>query len=404
MPMPLEGVRVIDCTIWQMGPWATMMLGDLGAEVIKIEDPVLGDPSRGLTMMWGQSMQLSPGRSVLYECSNRNKKSMTLDLKKKDALEIVYRLVERSDIFVQNMAPGVADRLGVGYEVLRQHNPKLIYGSGSSNGPYGPDAAKPGMDPVVAARSGFIDALTPPGQTPQYVLGFGDLMAAVMLVQGILAALTARERLGVGQKVEASVLGSLVWLQNLIVNMHLLTGHGFPRFDRFGVQNPMSNFYQCSDGKWLYLNLHQPDRFWSDCCKALGIEELEKDPRFDTTEKRVANSKEVISIFGKAFAARTRSEWLKVFRDYPNFQYEPVQSASDLPADPQIIENNYIVDVDHPVLGSIKMVGLPVLLSQTPAAIKTVAPEHGQHTEEVLLEICGYSWDKIAELKNKKVI
>ena len=404
MPMPLEGIRVIDCTIWQLGPWATMMLGDLGAEVIKIEDPVLGDPSRGLTMMWGHPMQLAPGRSILWEASNRNKKSMTLDLKKKEALGVVHRLVERSDIFVQNMAPGVADKLGIGYEALRQHNPKLIYGAASTNGPRGPDAAKPGMDPTAAARSGFMDAISLPGQSPQYVLGFGDLMAGVMLSHGLLAAVAARERLGVGQKVEASVLGSLVWLQNLILNMHLLTGLGFPRFNRLGVGNPMSNLYQCSDGKWFYLNLLYPDRFWGDCCKALGIEEIEKDPRFDTTEKRALNNKALIAIFDRVFAAKTRSQWFEVFRGYPDFQYEAVQSIHDLPTDPQMIDNNYIVDVDHPVLGSTKMVGLPVLLSETPAAIRTLAPEHGEHTEEVLLQVCGYSWNEIAELKDKKVI
>jgi len=402
----LEGIRVIECGMWMAGPWASMMLGDLGAEVIKVEDPTLGDPSRGFTVLWGKQVGLGPGRTAVYEMANRNKKSMTLDLKKQASKEVIQRLISKSDIFIHNMAPGVAEQIGIGYDDLARQNPRLIYGAASTNGPKGPDADKRGMDPTAAARSGLMDAMAPPGHDPHYVGGFGDMMAGIMLCHGILAALAARDRSGVGQRVDASVIGSLVWLQNLVINVNYLgESPDIIRFDRSTITNPMAQIYRGSDDKWFYLNLLHPEIFWSRFCEAIEAPYLENDPQFDTGEKRALNIRALTSILEEIFAQKTCSEWLAVFRRYPDFQCEPVQQIQDLATDPQMLANDYIVEIDHPYIGStIKTTGIPVSLSQTPATIDTVAPEHGQHTEEVLLDVCGYSWDEVAELKSNQVI
>lgn len=166
----------------------------------------------------------------------------------------------------------------------------------------------------------------------------------------------------------------------------------------------MSNSYKCADGKWFYTGLFQTERFWPDFCKALGVEALEKDPRYDTTEKRAAKFGELTAMFDKIFATKTRAEWFEIFKRFPDFIYDPIQSIPELCVDTQMLENDFIVDVPHPVLGAVKMLNVPLSLSETPGSIRSVAPEHGQHTEEVLREICGYSWDKIVELKEKEVI
>ncbi len=404
MSMPLEGLRVVDLSRALQGPSATMMLGDLGAEVIKVEPRISGDPARGWIIVYGVSMLYGDGRNLVFDCLNRNKKSITLDLKKEEGRQVIYDLVKKSDIFVQNLRQGVVERRGLGYEVLKQHNPKLIYASASPYGPLGPDAAKPAMDPDVAARSGFMANVNTLGEPYTLVPGVCDQMGGVMLAYAIMAAVVARERLGVGQKVDSSLIASVAWLQTVMVHTYLIAGHSYTRQSRFDVQSALSNSYQCADGKWFLLTLFQQDKLWPDFCKALGIEALEKDPRFDTAQTRNANTRELTTMCEKIFATKTLAEWFEIFKNYPDLQYEAIQSIGDLATDPQMLANNYIVDVPDPSLGSVKLLNIPFGLSETPGSIRSVSPELGQHTEEVLTEICGFSWDKIAELKEKEVI
>jgi len=403
--MPLEGIRVVDWTIFQQGPVVTAMLGDLGAEVIKIEERGRGDPGRGIAGVMGLSPKLPGGRNYYFEANNRNKKSIALDLKKPQAREIVYRLVEKSDVFVQNFRKGVAERLGLDYETLSRYNPRLIYASATGYGPEGPESHRPSLDPVGLARAGFMDAAAPAEQPPIYMQGgIADQMGAIMLAYGILAALVARERLGIGQKVDASHLGSMMWLQSLSIHAFLLMGKELPKWRRDRAANPMFNYYRCADGKWLFLSLMQPDRHWSNFCQAIGRPDLEHDPRFDTADKRRENRSELIRILDGIFATKTCREWIEILSRYPDFIFEPVNSYADLPDDPQVRANDYIVDFDHPVLGKVKMVGVPVKLSKTPGGIRLPAPEYGQHTEEVLLDICGYSWEDIERFREEEII
>ncbi len=404
MKGPLTGIRIIDWTIWQQGPVATQMLADLGAEVVKIEERERGDPGRGIVAVSGGSTDKG-GRNFYFEANNKHKQSIALDLKKPEAREIVYKLAARSDVFVQNFRKGVAARLGLDYRSLKQHNPRLIYASASGYGPEGPNSGEPSFDYLGQARSGIMNALGVADSTPTYIFGgIADQMGAVMLAYGVLAALLARERFGVGQEVDASHLGSMMALQGLNVVARTFTGKEFSRNTRANAFNPLWNHYRCADGKWICLGMLQPDRYWKDFCAAIGRRELTEDPRFADMRTRGHYASELIAILDTVFASKTRDEWMKTLKAGGDFIYTVVNSVSDLPNDPQVIANEYIVEHDVPGLGRMPMLGMPVKLSETPGDPRGHAPEHGEHTEMILTEMLGYTWDDIARLRDANVI
>lgn len=405
MAAPLAGIRVLDWTIWQQGPVASVMLADMGAYVIKIEEKGSGDPGRGLKRSRGINMELPQGRAVYFETNNRNKKGIALDLKKEKGKEIIYRLVEKSDVFVQNFRQGVAERLGMDYKSLVRYNPRLIYANASGYGAKGPDSQEPSFDYLGLARSGMMNSVGEPDMPPLGMAGgIADQMGAIMLSYGILLALLARERFGIGQELDVSHLGSMMWLQGLNISTFLLVGQELPKHKRAEALNPLWNHYKCKDSRWIALAHLQPDRYWPDFCKAIGFPELSTDSRFCDMNAREKNYQELIPVLDKIFSQRTLSEWMKVFAEEGDFIYCPVQQVSDLPADPQVIENEYIQSYDHPALGNIKLMGIPVKLGKTPGNIRLPAPAFGEHTEEILTEIAGYSWEEIAALKEEDVI
>jgi len=400
----LEGIRVLDWTVWQQGPMAGVMLGDLGAEVIKIEDRVSGDPARGFMRQMGAGMGIG-GRNFYFETMNRNKKSVTLDLNKPRGKEILYQLVEKSDVFLQNFRYGVAAKLGLDYATLSRYNPRLVYASASGWGQQGPIRKKPAFDFTGQARSGMMTISGSVDSTPFSLQGaIGDQIGAIMTAYGILAALLARERLGIGQELDSSLLGSSLFLMGLNVSFKLGLGIEMPRHNRSVSYNPLWNYYKCSDDKWLALAELQADRAWPAVCRALGIEALEKDPRFDSLETRAKNTVELISIMDKIFITKTRDEWLKILERAGDLIFEPVNTISDVVEDPQVLANEYITDFNHPVFGKFKALGIPVKFSKTPGQIAREAPEFGQHTEEILTGILGYTWDDITKLKEEEVI
>lgn len=406
MTMPLDGIRILDWTIFQQGPVATMMLGDLGAEVIKLEERVGGDPGRGVMsaagVMFGGS---GSDHNFYFEANNRHKQSLTLNLQKPEAREIVYKLVAKSDVFVQNFRKGVAGRLGLDYQTLSKYNPKLIYASATGYGPFGPDSGEPSFDYMGLARSGIMNAAGEPDMPPLAITGgIADQMGAIILAYGILAALMAREKHGVGQEVDISHLGSMTALQGLNVSCMAMLGKEFRRSARAAAPSALWNHYQCADGKWICLAMAQQDRYWADFCKVLGIEQVLRDPRFDTMQKRAQNAKDLIPILDRRFASQPRDHWMRVLKEGGDFIYTVVNSIADLPNDPQMIVNEYLVDYDHPRWGKTKIVGAPVRLSQTPANPKAPAPEFGEHTELILTELLGYSWDDVTRLKEAEVI
>ena len=409
-PGPLTGLKVIDWTIWQFGPVAGMMLGDLGADVIKVE-ALSGEPGRGLFTVSGIDRSLPGERNSYFEANHRNKRAIAVDLKNPEGVQIVRRLVSGADVFLQNFRKGVAGRLGLGYEDLSAINPRLIYGSGSGFGPEGPESERPALDTVGQARSGLMYATGPEGSEPYPVQGvISDQIGGIMLSWGVLAALVARERTGVGQRVDASHLGSSIWLQGLSVTMGMLTSHK-PSSEinltlkpaRESAYNPISNHYRCRDGRWLMLANLEADRYWISFAEALGLGHLAEDPRFRDTEARAANNEELIRILDETFASKTYAEWDEILSANRDNIYGPVQRLMELWDDPQVRANDYIVEVDHPALGRVKVANHPIHYDKTPSSIRSLAPEVGQHTEEVLIEH-GYSWEDIAALQDAGVI
>lgn len=405
MNRPLDGVRIIDWTIWQQGPVSTMMLADLGAEVIKIEERVGGDPGRGVLSIAGALVGATSGPNFYFEANNRHKQSLTLDLKNPKAIEIVYQLAEKSDVFVQNFRKGVSDKLGIGYEALSQRNPQLIYASATGYGPFGPDSGEPSFDYMGLARSGIMTAVGEPQMEPLSIAGgIADQMGAIMLAYGVMAALLAREKYGMGQEVDISHLGSMTALQGLNVACKTILGKEFKRMPRAAAPSPLWNHYKCGDDKWICLAMPQQDRYWSDFCKVLGIEHVLDDPRFATMGDRADNAKDLIPILDAAFASRPRDAWMKALKEGGDFIYTVVNTIADLPTDEQMLANDYIVDYEHPRIGKTQLVGVPVRLSKTPGDPKGAAPEFGEHTERILTELLDYSWEDVAKLREEEVI
>ncbi len=405
MKRPLDGVRIIDWTIWQQGPVSTMMLADLGAEVIKIEERVGGDPGRGVLSIAGALVGATSGPNFYFEANNRHKQSLTLDLKNPKAIEIVYQLAEKSDVFVQNFRKGVADKLGIGYEALSQRNPQLIYASATGYGPFGPDSGEPSFDYMGLARSGIMTAVGEPQMEPLSIAGgIADQMGAIMLAYGVMAALLAREKYGMGQEVDISHLGSMTALQGLNVACKAILGKEFKRMPRAAAPSPLWNHYKCGDDKWICLAMPQQDRYWSDFCKVLGIEHVLDDPRFATMGDRADNAKDLIPILDAAFTSRPRDDWMKALKEGGDFIYTVVNTIADLPTDEQMLANEYIVDYEHPRIGKTQLVGVPVRLSKTPGNPKGAAPEFGEHTEHILTDLLDYSWEDVAKLREEEVI
>jgi len=403
---PLEGIRIIECGGYLSAPSAGYMLGDLGAEVIKIEDRIKGDPTRGMSALFGRSMSLPGDLNILFETANRNKKSITLDLKKEKGKQILFELIKASDVFCTNYTQSAIEKLGLGYEVLSKHNPKLIYALATGYGMEGPDSRKRAFDTVAQARSGIMYAVGEPDSPPAQVAGpIFDQMTGTLLAYGILAALVARERQGVGQQVDVSLLGSGLHLQAYNVNTVLMRNRAIPRPSRKNQRNAMANHYQCSDGKWILFAEAQSDRFWKNFCTTLDMASLENDPRFDSAKSRNENRLELTQILDDVFIKRPRDEWLRLFEEKGGgLACSQVLEPEELKDDPQIRANRYITEIEHPVIGKADVIGCPVRFSKTQADVSTTAPNFGEHTELALIDICGYGWDDMEKLRDDEVI
>ena len=406
MSGPLAGIRVINWSQFTPSS-AGYFLGDLGADVIKIEHPVQGDAYRGMGTMYGDAMNFAEGRHAGFEAVNRSQRSMTLDLKHDTGRAILYRLVEQADAFITNYTDEIAEKLGADYESLSRKNPRLVYAASSSYGPSGAWAGRRGFDQTAQAYSGLMFAMGEREQREpvQAVGGIADQMGATMLAAGILAALLARERTGRGQKINTSLLGSALHLQAIGVTVASLRGKGWTQHSRKHTKNPLTNHYRCGDGKWILFSEIQADRFWPEFCRALKLDALIDDPKFATAMGgRRHHAEELIDILDRTLATKPRDAWIQHFDEQrAPFSYAPVNDYADVIDDPQVLANDYVVEFDHPAAGPVKLMGYPVRFSETPAQIAREAPEFGQHTEDVLQEL-GYSWEEIGALREGGVI
>ena len=398
--MPLQGIRVLDLTIWVQGPLAATMLADLGAEVIKVEKPEQGDFSRGVRSLFGQKQELPDGKNLMFEIANRNKKAITLDLRNAEGQKIFHRLIERSEVLVTNLHPNTLREFHVDRETLLAINPQLIYAHATGFGPQGPHAQDPCQDTVGMARSGFMFNTPAADGSPTYPMGaLSDVLSGTMLAFGVLAALLSRERSGVTQAVWSSQLSAMMWLQYYNVAQSLNMGKDFDQYDRTTVANPLMNLYRCGDGQWIACGMAVAQRFWSEFCRVLGLEKLEHDPRFRGDTARAANRQELIALLDRAFAAQPRAHWERIFRE-KGFWFSVVNHINDLPADPQVMSNEYLVELES----GLKTVAAPFSLEKTPVPLRKGAPALSQHTEEILQHIGGYSMEEILNLKEKGIV
>jgi len=401
MSGPLDGVKVVELTMFQQGPVCGTKLGDLGADVIKVEPPT-GDPARGFMRIIGTMVGLK-GRNYYFENHNRNKRSIVLDLKTKMGMEVFLKLIDRADVFVTNLSIEAPIRMGIGPETLLERNPKLIYAQASGWGRKGPDANGLSFDYTGIGRSGLMMSCGERGSPPSQILpGLGDELGGMVCAWAVCTALYAREKTGKGQVVDTSLMGSIMCMLSLVLSAPAILGQEFPRENRAAAGNPIYNHYRAKDDKWFILAHLQPDRYWPNVCRAMGMPELEDDPRFDSIEARGEHAEELIAIMDMQFITKTREEWFEIFKK-EGIIYSPIQSPREVVDDSQALANDYVTWFDHPVLGRTKMVGFPWDFSQTPASVRREAPEFGQHTEEILLEL-GYTWDDTTKLRDEKAI
>ena len=396
---PFSGIRILDCTIWQAGPFATVMLSDMGADVIKVEDRTTGDPGRGF-----MDAGTASGVSGYFEAMNRNKRSITLDLKTAEGRALFYRLAAQVDVVIQNFRHGVAEKLKVAYADLLPHNPRLIYACATGFGREGPDATMGVFDILGQARSGVLQALRAPGDPVEYnnTFGLADQTSGILLAQAVTAALFARERTGEGQEVEVSQLGAMLTLQHMGITRHLINGYEPAMSRRDAPRNPVFNLYACKGGNWIAVGGLQGDRYWQEFCTILGLPDLGTDPRYATMQQRTAANRELVATLDAEFAKRSSAELLAQFAD-AGIPCSPVNSYADIAHDSQVLANDYVVELQHPQLGTIREIGMPIRFSRTPAGPRSCAPELGQDTEVVLLEF-GLDWDEISALRDKGII
>lgn len=405
MEMPLQGYRVIDWTQWQAGPGAGMLLGDFGAEVIKIEDRVTGDPARGVAHHDGRPVGENEDPRIMqayFESCNRNKRGITLDLRKEQGRKIIHSLIEKSDVFITNFREPAVVKYGLDYETLSKINPRLIYAIVNGYGFKGPDADIRSYDGLGLGRSGIMLACDP--DQPRYTVGgIGDAMAGIMAAFGVMTALLTRERQGIGQRVETSLLSGMLFQQWIRLGFKFIGNEDWPPVPRTRATNPLINTYKCADGKWLFIYHPQADRFWHDVCQVLGLEKIENDSKFADMWKRRDNCQELISIFDKVFATASSDTWRKSFQE-SGCICEKVNDYEDLLTDPQVIANDYLPEFKHPAYGKIRYAPIPFNLSKTPGSLRMPAPEFGQHTEEVLMDILGLTWEDVSKLKDGQII
>jgi crotonobetainyl-CoA:carnitine CoA-transferase CaiB-like acyl-CoA transferase len=397
MPGPLEGIKVVEMGFWVAGPSTAAILADWGASVIKIEPPD-GDPFRGLFGFMG-----GDSANPAFELDNRGKRSIALNLTTANGLAIARRLLGEADVFVSNVRPGSLERLGLDYATLSAANPRIVYCQVTGYGPDTPDRDRAAYDVgAFWARAGVAAVLRAgDNPLPQQRGGMGDHMTGLGAAGAISAALFHRERTGEGQRVAISLLRLGAYMLGWDLNTVLRTKMPIQPYDRFHAPNPLINCYQAGDGRWFWLLLLQGDRHWPDLLKAIGREELKDDERFSNIIARAMNARVLAETLDGVFAEKPLVEWSEAF-DRADVWWAPVQTLDELAQDPAAEANGVFVEVEGPD-GAVRMVASPVDFYGTPWKATTGAPELGQHTEEVLLEL-GYEWEQISALKEQGAI
>ncbi|MBN1161445.1 MAG: CoA transferase [Dehalococcoidales bacterium] len=404
MTYPLEGIKVLDFSIAVAAPFGAAMLADMGAEVIKVER-VQGEAQR-LGLPAGMDDFLDTGEvekmpeKADWMAFNRGKKDLAIDIRSAEGLEIVLKLAKETDVVIQSFRPGVAERLGIGYENISKINPRVIYCSFYGYGETGPVAHRAGGDMWSQAMSGMVSVIGYPGGAPQMVpFPACDHAGGMLVAYAVMTALFVRERTGVGQALTVNNLNAALYLQYSSFAEYLTEGKMPYKVGR-SYQPPPFGPFRAKDGDVLTIFGTGP--MWPDFCKVVGVDHLANDPRFNTDEARQENREEIGRLLDEAFSKKTRAEWAQIFRG-AKMRCDPCLTYEEVCAHPQLAANDMIYTVKHPKRGEMKMLGLPVKLKKTPGKPQGPSPALGQHTEEILLSL-GYKAKDIIELEKLGVI
>jgi formyl-CoA transferase len=394
--LPLSGYRVLDLSRILAGPYCTMILGDQGAEVIKVERPDIGDDTR----TWGPPF--AGGESAYYLCCNRNKKSIAIDLKKPEGVELVQELAKVSDVLVENFTPGLMKRLGLDFETLRQINPRLVYASITAYGQEGPYRDRPGYDMVLSAVGGLMFITGEKDGNPCKVgVAITDVLTGVYASGAITSALLWRERSGKGQYLDISLLDVQVSGLANIASNYLVAGKEATRWGTAHESIIPYQVFQTQDRPIAIAVANQ--KLWINFCKLVGKEEWLNDPRFESNPKRVANREVLLPLIDDLFSQKTCDEWMTLLVGAA-IPCGPVNDMQHLFADPQVQHRNMIAEVPHPTIGTLRLAGLPIKYTETPGSIRLHPPLLGEHTDIVLAEVLDCSPQEIAALNAKGAI
>jgi len=397
MPGPLEGIRVIDLSHIVVGPFCSMILGDMGAEVIKIEMPNSGDETR----LWGPPF--AGGESAYFFSLNRNKKSLTLNLKTEKGKEILRKLIAESDVLIENFRPGTMDKLGFGYEPAKEINPRMIYCSITGYGKTGPLAHEGGVDIVVAAEAGLIGITGQQDGPPAKVgVAITDVLTGLFAQGAIANALYYREKTGKGQRIDLSLFQSQI---SALINMasnYLISGSVPQRWGLAHANIVPYQGFKTEDKEYIMVSVTS-EKMWINFCRVIGKPELASDPKYDANEKRVVHREDLVPMLEELFITRTSDYWIKELRT-AKIACGRVNTMDRVFDHPQIEPLNVVVEVDHPTAGRIKLVGIPVEYSETPGSIRLPPPLLGQHTDEILSELMGYTEKEIEILREEGTI
>jgi len=397
----LEGIRVIDMTVWFQGPVAAQYLADFGAEVIKLERPQGGDQARGVRSI--KSLEIGDWNQY-FLVINRNKKSMAVDLKKPGGKEVVYRLVAQSDVFLSNLSPAMLDGWGLSYDELKQIKPDLIYATNTGYGRFG-DVARPSFDSTVQAITGIMARLGEPGQPPIYLgMGSGDAYGGIMSALGIVLALYQRRRTGRGQRLDASLYGAQLFLAAPALQSYLAGNESIAlQSSRKQVANPLWNLYP-TRGKWIFLCEPNADARFAALARALGDAALATDARFASAAERARHNEALIEVL-EAHTLRFDDAALMAALQREGLVASTIDTLADVIRDEQAWRNGYFTKTYcEEVQREVEVRGLPVTLSKTPGAIHTLGPQLGQDTELLMMELLGYEWEEIEALKAQGAI
>lgn len=400
MPGPMEGIKVVEMGVWIAGPAAGGILADWGADVIKIEPPGLGDPARSFAKMLGGDLDMNPP----FEMDNRSKRSVVLDLTKSSGIEIALELIDEADVFISNIRPAALGRLGLDHQTLLARNNRLIYGALTGYGMAGPDKDRAAYDIAAFwARSGIANALARPGQQPPFQRGgMGDHGAGMVLAGAISAALYAREKSGVGQLVSTSLLRQGIYTMSFDLAINMRFGVEVMAADRTTMGNPTINNYRDKDGRWFWIVGLEADRHWPPLARVVGHPEWIEEERFSTSAARAQNAGELIKALDEIFATRSRDDWAAIFDAEKDFWWAPVQSFTEVLADPQVHAAGGLISVPDEE-GTTLLPATPADFGGTPCSARWMAPSLGQHTDHVLAET-GRSPEQIATLRELGVL